>query len=286
MYGSAAAKSGSTVCGATSPREKPSPRLGQSRSKRTSSVSPGCAPSTKNGPVCGLPPGWICSRRWSRPPASTHHVSIVSPSATLEHRLVRADRRVEVLRVEGVLHVRCASASSRSLSPRPERQTTITSPSSSAARASAWAGSSAGMIPSVSASRRKASSASSSVARDGTRRGPCRGGKRAPARRRGSRGRPRSSARRRSGRPRRRAARSARRAGRRFGRCRGSPRRPPRRRRGGRPASSRKPANIPIAFEPPPTQAIAASGSRPSASRICSRASRPITAWSSRTISG
>ena len=29
-----------------------------------------------------------------------------------------------------------------------------------------------------------------------------------------------------------------------------------------------------------------ASGSRPSASRICSRASRPITAWSSRTISG
>ena len=43
---------------------------------------------------------------------------------------------------------------------------------------------------------------------------------------------------------------------------------------------------MPIAFEPPPTHAITASGSRPSASRICSRVSRPITACSSRTISG
>ena len=40
----------------------------------------------------------------------------------------------------------------------------------------------------------------------------------------------------------------------------------------------------PDAFEPPPTQATTASGSAPSASRSCSRASRPITAWSSRTI--
>ena len=47
-----------------------------------------------------------------------------------------------------------------------------------------------------------------------------------------------------------------------------------------------KPANIPIAFEPPPTQATTASGSAPSASSSCSRASRPITACSSRTISG
>ena len=51
-------------------------------------------------------------------------------------------------------------------------------------------------------------------------------------------------------------------------------------------ASSRKPANIPIAFEPPPTQAITASGSRPSTARICSRDSRPTTDCSSRTSSG
>ena len=51
-------------------------------------------------------------------------------------------------------------------------------------------------------------------------------------------------------------------------------------------ASSTKPANMPIAFEPPPTQATTASGRRPSASSTCSRASRPITACSSRTISG
>ena len=35
-------------------------------------------------------------------------------------------------------------------------------------------------------------------------------------------------------------------------------------------SSSRKPAKSPIAFEPPPTHAIAASGRRPSSSRICS----------------
>ncbi len=52
----------------------------------------------------------------------------------------------------------------RSLSPRPERQRTTSSASRSSTRASAWAGSSAGRIPSVSASRRKAASASSSVA--------------------------------------------------------------------------------------------------------------------------
>ncbi len=119
----------------------------------------------------------------------------------------------------------------------------------------------------------------------GTRRGPSRAAGHAPARRPGSRVRPRSSARRRSGRPRRRAERSARRGGCRSARAEA--------RRPGRldaveadVPSSRKPANIPIAFEPPPTQAIAASGSLLSASRICARASRPITACSSRTISG
>ena len=51
-----------------------------------------------------------------------------------------------------------------------------------------------------------------------------------------------------------------------------------------RTSSSRKSANRPIAFEPPPTQATTASGRRPSCSRICARASRPITRWNSRTI--
>ena len=41
-----------------------------------------------------------------------------------------------------------------------------------------------------------------------------------------------------------------------------------------------------MAFEPPPTQATTASGSRPAASRHCARASAPITAWKSRTIAG
>ena len=43
------------------------------------------------------------------------------------------------------------------------------------------------------------------------------------------------------------------------------------------PTSSTKPRKMPIAFEPPPTHATTASGSPPSAARICSRASRPIT---------
>ena len=118
------------------------------------------------------------------------------------------------------------------------------------------------------------------------RRGRSRAARRAPGRRRGSRARRRSSARRRSGRPRRRAPTSARRAG--------SPARPqpsdaapaastPISRTS---ASSTKPAKAPIAFEPPPTHATTASGSRPSTASICSRASRPITACSSRTISG
>jgi len=44
-------------------------------------VSPGSAPVTKNGPVCGLPPGVTRSPLASRPAASTEVVSTVSPSA-------------------------------------------------------------------------------------------------------------------------------------------------------------------------------------------------------------
>ncbi len=43
---------------------------------------------------------------------------------------------------------------------------------------------------------------------------------------------------------------------------------------------------MPIAFDPPPTQAITASGWRPIISGICVRHSRPITVWKSRTIIG
>ena len=43
---------------------------------------------------------------------------------------------------------------------------------------------------------------------------------------------------------------------------------------------------MPIALLPPPTQAITTSGSRPAASGICVRHSRPITLWKSRTIIG
>ena len=51
-------------------------------------------------------------------------------------------------------------------------------------------------------------------------------------------------------------------------------------------ASGTKAAKMPIAFEPPPTQATTASGRRPMRARICARASSPITRCSSRTISG
>src|SRR2546425_1034314 len=39
-------------------------------------------------------------------------------------------------------------------------------------------------------------------------------------------------------------------------------------------------------FEPPPTQAITASGCRPASSCICGMHSSPITDWKSRTIIG
>ena len=50
--------------------------------------------------------------------------------------------------------------------------------------------------------------------------------------------------------------------------------------------SLRKPAKRPIAFEPPPTQAMAWSGSLPYSFRHWRRASRPMTLWKSRTIAG
>src|SRR4029453_8606334 len=56
--------------------------MGSTRSNWTASVSPGAAPSTKNGPVCGLPPSVICVSVWSQPPESTHHVRTVSPLST------------------------------------------------------------------------------------------------------------------------------------------------------------------------------------------------------------
>jgi hypothetical protein len=46
------------------------------------------------------------------------------------------------------------------------------------------------------------------------------------------------------------------------------------------------PWNKPIAFEPPPTQAISASGKPPTCSANCVFASLPITLWKSRTIIG
>ena len=42
----------------------------------------------------------------------------------------------------------------------------------------------------------------------------------------------------------------------------------------------------PIAFEPPPTQASARSGSRPSTAASWAAASSPMTRWRSRTIVG
>ena len=43
---------------------------------------------------------------------------------------------------------------------------------------------------------------------------------------------------------------------------------------------------MPIALDPPPTQAATASGSRPACSWICARASMPMIRWKSRTMIG
>ena len=48
-----------------------------------------------------------------------------------------------------------------------------------------------------------------------------------------------------------------------------------------------KPANVPAAFEPPPTQATTTSGTASgSSSAHWARASSPMTRWNSRTIHG
>src|SRR5215208_2523083 len=52
------------------------------RSRCTASVSPGAAPSTKNGPVWGFPPSVTSSPAASYPEESTHQVCTVSPLAT------------------------------------------------------------------------------------------------------------------------------------------------------------------------------------------------------------
>ena len=52
------------------------------------------------------------------------------------------------------------------------------------------------------------------------------------------------------------------------------------------PGSGRNALKMPIALEPPPTQAVTASGSRPVRSSSCARASSPITRWKSRTSIG
>ena len=97
------------------------------------------------------------------------------------------------------------AASSRSLSPRPTGRRGSALRRGRAPRASAWADSSAGMMPSVRPGAGRRASASSSVA--GEVLGPAAVAqvRRARGRRPGSRARPRSSARRRSARPRRRA---------------------------------------------------------------------------------
>ena len=117
---------------------------------------------------------------------------------------------------------------------------------------------------------------------------------RARGRRRRSRARPRSSASARCCPPRPAARTCACPAARRCCRRRSAPRaaparsarRRPRRRSAARSRSSTKPSKMPIALLPPPTQATTTSGSRPACSSICRRASRPITDWNSRTISG
>ena len=52
------------------------------------------------------------------------------------------------------------------------------------------------------------------------------------------------------------------------------------------PASSTNGMNVPMALEPPPTQAITRRGRRPVRSRICARASSPMIRWRSRTSAG
>jgi hypothetical protein len=62
---------GSTTLLATGEKVQPVARLGVIRSILTSSVSPGSAPTTKNGPVMGFGRIATCSSFASKPHAST-----------------------------------------------------------------------------------------------------------------------------------------------------------------------------------------------------------------------
>ena len=183
---------------------------------------------------------------------------------------------------------RARTGSTRSISRRPAGWP--------APRRSRATDSSAGMIPSSRGDAPERRQRLVVGDRHVARAAGCRAAARARGRRPGSRGRPRSSAPRGSG-----PSSSCRIAesapcstpgapagGQRRAVAAGleRPRRRPRRRRARRSASSTKGANMPIALEPPPTQATTRSGSRPSRSRICARASSPITRWRSRTIAG
>ena len=189
-----------------------------------------------------------------------------------------------------------ASTSARSLSPRPDRQTRSSSPSCCAsAQASAWAVSSAGMMPSRRASslerRQRLAVGHRHIARTAAVAqvrvlGP--GARIVQARRdrvrlhdlpllvlhhRRARAVQDPRARRRPS------------AARRGGSC-GCPRRRPRRRPARPPRRRMNAAKMPIALEPPPTQAMTRCGSLPSRSSICARASSPITRCRSRTSAG
>ena len=50
--------------------------------------------------------------------------------------------------------------------------------------------------------------------------------------------------------------------------------------------SGTKGANMPMALDPPPTQATTTSGRRPVLSRHCLRVSSPMTFWNSLTRAG
>ena len=76
-----ASKPGSSTCASTGEVVKPVARLGVTACRVTASASPGSAPSTWKGPVCGLPRGVTGSPAASWPCASTVEVTTVSPSA-------------------------------------------------------------------------------------------------------------------------------------------------------------------------------------------------------------
>jgi hypothetical protein len=73
---------GSTTWAASTAFDQPVGRFGTILSIVSTSVSPGSAPSIKNGPVIGLPGGETTSPRSSRPLASIVVVMIVSPGCT------------------------------------------------------------------------------------------------------------------------------------------------------------------------------------------------------------